>query len=259
MSEKKKSFQEFLSNDALNPGVKDDKLQKVDVGKRDDDTTVENSSSSSLNSSGFVKQKINKKPVGLFFLLGVVFLGLTIGLSFVSLWALWGIVPTLLCWWKMVLNNGDNNLKSVVYRYDSDYLDRIDSKEKEMLRCQEMEQELEEKKEEEKKKTEAKEKEEDGEKEVKEKQVKKERKGKKSSKTKDDDDELFTYDDGYDGDDEDDDEEEEEEKKSKKAEKSDKKFGSKVEKSGKRDVENDKSRTSLIERNNRIRGQREIY
>ena len=31
MSEKKKSFQEFLANDALNPGVKDKNLQKVDV------------------------------------------------------------------------------------------------------------------------------------------------------------------------------------------------------------------------------------
>ena len=246
MPEKKKSFREFLANDALNPGVRDDKLQKIDVGSRD--AAEDENGKTDKKAIKAAPPKIKKAPVALFGILCLVFLGLTIGLTFVTPWCLFGIIPTLLCFWKMVLNNADNNYKSVVDRYDSDYLERIDSKEKEKQRCQELEEEIEEKK----KKTETKEEEEDEEKEVEEKK-KKERKGKKSSKPKDkDEDEIDDFDD-------DEEEEEEEEKKSKKAEKSDKKFGSKVEKSGKRDVENENSRTSLIERNKRIRGQRTMY
>jgi len=256
MSEKKKSFAEFLSNEALNPGVNDNKLQKVDVGLRD--VAEDNDYKEDKKVVKAVAPKIKKKPVALFGVLCLVFLGLTIGLTFVTPWCLFGILPTLLCFWKMVLNNADNNYKSVVDRYDSDYLERIDSKEKERQKCQEMEQEIEEKKEdkkeEKKNKSQTKEEEDDEEKEVEEKKEKKERKGKKSSKTKDEDeDEIDDFDD------DDEEEEEEEEKKSKKAEKSDKKFGSKVETSGKKDVENDNSKTSLIERNKRMRGQRAMY
>ena len=252
MSEKKKSFAEFLSNEALNPGVNDDKLQKVDVGSRD--VAEDNDYKDDKKVVKAVAPKIKKKPVALFGILCLAFLGLTIGLTFVTPWCLFCIIPTLLCFWKMVLNNADNNYKSVVDRYDSDYLERIDSKEKERQKCQEMEQEIEEKKEEKKNKSQTKEEEEDEEKDVEEKKENKGRKGKKSNKTKDEDeDEIDDFDD------DDEEEEEEEEKKNKKAEKSDKKFGSKVEKSGKKDVENDNSRTSLIEKNRRLRGQMAMY
>lgn len=248
MSEKKKSFREFLANDALNPGVTDDKLQKVDVGSREAEDSNKDDRKDKVAAQRSVP-KIKQKPVALFGILCLMFLGLTIGLSFVSLWALFGIIPTLLCFWKMVLNNADNNYKSVVDRYDSDYLERIDSKEKEKQKCQEMEQEIEEKKEEAWKKYEAKL---ENEKEkIEEKKEKREKNGKNGKSKDKDEDDIDDFDD--------DDEEEEEEKNGKKAEKSDKKFGSKVEKSGKRDVENENSRTSLIERNRRIRGQRAIY
>ena len=138
MSEKKKSFAEFLSNEALNPGVNDDKLQKVDVGSRD--VAEDNDYKDDKKVVKAVAPKIKKKPVALFGILCLAFLGLTIGLTFVTPWCLFCIIPTLLCFWKMVLNNADNNYKSVVDRYDSDYLERIDSKEKERQKCQEMEQ-----------------------------------------------------------------------------------------------------------------------
>ena len=249
MPKRKKSFREFLANDALNPGVKDNELQKVDVDKREIEAVEE--SSGKCDTERSVTPKIDKKPVGMLFLLGVVCLGLTVGLSFVSLWALWGIVPTLLCWWKMVLNNGDNNLNSVVDRYDSDYLRRIDSKEKEKQKCQAVEHEIEEHRDEEKKKYEGKFEEE--EEEMEEKKGKNKRNNKKGNKSKDEDEEdneLFTDDEGED--------EEEEEKDRKKVEKSDKKrLGNKfsknfkVEKNVERDIDNDESRTSLMERNNK--------
>ena len=192
MSEKKKSFREFLANDALNPGVNDDNLQKVDVGAREVEDAYKDDKKDKA-AAKTIAPKIKKKPVGLFFLLGVAFLGLTIGLTFVTPWCLFGIIPTLLCWWKMVINNGDNNYKSVVDRYGSDYLERIDSKEKEKQKCQEMEQEIEEKKEEEKKKYESNKDLEDKEEEV---NKKKDYKGKKKGKSKDeDDDEIDDFDD----------------------------------------------------------------
>ena len=259
MSEKKKSFQEFLANDALNPGVEDKKLQKVNVDKRE--VEAADDFGKECNAKKTVAPKIKKKPVGLFFLLGAAFLGLTIGLSFITPWCLFGIIPTLLCWWKMVINNGDNNLKSVVYRYDNDYFERIDGKEKEKQKCQEIEEELEEKKEEEKKKFEAKKDEEEN--EVDKNEEKNKRNCKKNSKSNDkDEDEI----DNLDDDDEDEEEDEEKEKdkdddkKKKKAERSNYKFhGQKVEKNSQNDVNNDNSKTSLIERNKRMRGQRAMY
>ncbi len=259
MSEKKKSFQEFLANDALNPGVEDKKLQKVNVDKRE--VEAADDFGKECNAKKTVTPKIKKKPVGLFFLLGVVFLGLTIGLSFVSLWALWGIVPTLFCWWKMVLNNGDNNYKSVVDRYDSDYLERVGAKEKEEQRCQEQAEELENEKEKERDARFEKYMKGLEDEEKKEKQSKNNEKTDKKNKSRHEDDED---DKSNDYDDEDDEEEEEEEKeknyKKQKAEKSNnRQFGHKVGNNINRGVENENSRTSLYNRNKEMNKQRTKY
>ncbi len=248
MSEEKKSFREFLANDALNPGVKDENLQKVDVGSRKAEEN--NNYTSESRATKTTPSSIQKKPVALFAALWLVFLGLTIGLSFVSLWALFGIIPTLICFWKMVLNNADNNYKSVYSKFDGKYVDKEFEK---IQKVEEIEPDI--------VKAEAKEKgadlteQEKDEKDLNDKKDKKKPKSRKNIKSKDED-EIDECDDDND---EEEEEEEVEEKKSKKAEKSDKKFGSKVEKNDKRDVENYKSKTSLVERNKRTKGQRAMY
>ena len=79
MPEKKKSFAEFLSNEALNPGVEDNKLQNVDVGNRD--IAEDENGKSDKKAIKAAPPKIKKAPVALFGILCLVFLGLTIGLT----------------------------------------------------------------------------------------------------------------------------------------------------------------------------------
>ena len=251
MSEKKKNFAEFLANDALNPGVKNEKLLKVGVGERK--TAGERDFEGDKGSMRMVTPKIKKAPVALFGILCLAFLGLTIGLSFVSLWALFGIIPTLICFWKMVLNNADNNYKSVYSKFDGKYIDKEFEK---IQKVEEIESDL--------MKAEAKDRmtdltaPEDEEQDIKEKKWRKKPKGKKRGKSKGEEDEEV---DDFDEDGEEEEEEEEEKekgneeyKKTSKAEKSGKKYGSKVEgNSEKKDVENKKSKTSLKERNKGMR------
>ena len=72
MSEKKKSFQDFLANDTLNPGVKDDKLQKVDVGNRD--IAEDENGKTDKKAIKAAPPKIKKAPVALFGILCLAFL-----------------------------------------------------------------------------------------------------------------------------------------------------------------------------------------
>ena len=235
MSEKKKSFAEFLSNEALDPDVQNETLQKVNVTGR----KIEGDKYSSKATKKTIPS-VKKKPVALFGLLFLAFIGLTVGLSFVSLWALFGIIPTLLCFWKMVLNNADNNYKSVYSRFDGKYVDKEFEKK---TNVEELGNDL--------VKSECKNYFSDFEDEDNEEKKTETKNNKTRNNTKNDKDFL-----NNDNEEEEEDEEEEEEKdnnknkEKKKVEKSEnQRFGFKVGNNAKKNVDNDDSRTSLKERN----------